>query len=112
MDNFGLKQRYSDILISIFSQHENVNKVIIYGSRAKGTHHDRSDVDLVIAESDLDRHSLGKLLFEINESDFPYTVDLQLLESIKNSDLKDHIKRVGKVLFERDKQPFNRLYRM
>ena len=36
---------------------------------------------------------------EITDSDFPYLVDLQYYESIKNPALKRHIDRVGKVLF-------------
>ena len=104
MTNFGLKLRHTEILKEIFSKYKEVKKVIMYGSRAKGTSHDRSDVDLVISNSDIDRHLVGKLINDINESDFPYAVDLQILESIKNEELKNHIHRVGQVFYEHDEK--------
>lgn len=97
---FGLQERYYKIIEDILKRYRDVHKVLVYGSRAKGNHTDRSDLDLVIVDGKIDRHTLGNILMDINESDFPYTVDLQVMDNIRNEDLKAHINRVGKIFFE------------
>jgi predicted nucleotidyltransferase len=57
MNIFGLKEE--QIHKSIFSKYENLNKVLVYGSRAKGTFNERNDVDLVITESNIYRSLIG-----------------------------------------------------
>ena len=86
-------------LKTIFDKYPNIKKVILYGSRAKGTNTKRSDIDLVIANSQLDRFTLSNIKSEIEESDIPNLVDIQLLEEIDNQELLDHINRVGKVVY-------------
>lgn len=51
----------------------------------------------------IDRQTIGKLIFEINNSDFPYTVDIQNFYSIKNPALIEHIQKFGKPFYEREK---------
>ena len=86
-------------LKTIFGKYPNIKKVILYGSRAKETNTKRSDIDLVIANSQLDRFTFSNIKSEIEESDIPNLVDIQLLEEIDNQDLLDHINRVGKVIY-------------
>jgi len=101
MENFGLSDKSFEILKSIFRNYPAISEVKVYGSRAKGTYTDRSDLDLVIMD-DLERKTLGEIWMEINSSDFPLTVDLQVWKDIKNENLKEHIRRVGKVIFSLD----------
>uniref|UniRef100_Q3AT08 Polymerase beta nucleotidyltransferase domain-containing protein n=1 Tax=Chlorobium chlorochromatii (strain CaD3) TaxID=340177 RepID=Q3AT08_CHLCH len=99
MNEFGITDSHLHIIRSIFKQYQAINKVLIYGSRAKGNYSERSDVDLVICDTTFDRKTIGKILLAINNSDFPYTVDLQIMENIKNKNLQEHIKRVGKEFY-------------
>ncbi len=96
--NFGIDQKGTAILRNIFNNYPEVSRVLVYGSRAKGNFDDRSDLDLVIMD-DIDRKILGEIWMEINSSDFPLTVDLQVCKNIKNENLKEQIRRVGKVFF-------------
>lgn len=66
-----------------------------------GTNKDRSDVDLVLMDKNIDRFTLGSLIFEINNSDFPYTVDLQNFNTLKNPDLIKHIQTHGKLFYSK-----------
>ncbi|MFN4198423.1 MAG: nucleotidyltransferase domain-containing protein [Flavobacterium sp.] len=97
--NIYLDNKTSLLLNQIFEKFSQVKEVVLYGSRAKQTHHDRSDIDLVICNSSIDRSTLGKIKMEIDNSDIPYTVDLQIFEKLKNQDLLDHIQRVGKRIY-------------
>ena len=96
---FGISSKDAEILNSVFKKFPQVKQVILYGSRAKGNFRENSDVDLVIANSEIDRYSIGKILSEIDDSNFPYLVDIQVLNTIKNKELLDDIDRVGKILF-------------
>jgi len=99
---FGLNDKEFSILSLIFSTHLSSGSVIVYGSRAKRTHTDRSDIDLVIKGSAvLDDKVLHEIVDEIDESDFPYLVDLQYYEKIKNPALLQHIDRVGEVIYQK-----------
>lgn len=98
----ALSKSIEQLLTHIFQKYEQVHSVILYGSRAKGTHNKRSDLDLAIANSAIDRKTLGMLYFDLNNSDIPYLVDLQVFEQIKNPQLKEHILRVGKVIYSKN----------
>lgn len=99
--SFGLSEAELTLLRSIVGKYVRGGIVLVYGSRAKGTHTDRSDIDLAVKGlSPLDGNILADLRDEIEESDFPYLVDIQYYEEIRNQALREHIDRVGAVLFE------------
>jgi len=97
----GLSELQVKILGSIFKRYPKVSKVMLYGSRAKGNFHARSDVDLVIFGEGIDRFLVADLLLELVDSDLPYTVDLQSYHGLKNRALIEHIDRVGIVIYKR-----------
>lgn len=100
--SFGISSTNQKILLDIFNHQLPKNsKVIIYGSRIKGNYTSRSDVDLVLKNSQFNSHQLAKLLDEITQSSFPYLCDIQLLETINNPQLIDHIQRLGQLLYQK-----------
>ena len=49
MDNkFGLPQRTIGVILDFFKTKPEIEKVVIYGSRAKGTFKNGSDIDFAI----------------------------------------------------------------
>lgn len=96
---FGLSQQQYAELLSILMQFPAIESVILFGSRAKGTLHERSDIDLAITGKLLDRHQLAEIMMAFDESDLPFKVDIQLLTDIQNPALLAHISRVGKVIY-------------
>ena len=97
---FGINPSQRQILVDILARQLNKNAdVIIYGSRVKGTYTNRSDVDLALKNTQFNRHQLSSLIDEIQQSNFPYLCDIQLLENINNPHLKDHINRLGQVFY-------------
>jgi predicted nucleotidyltransferase len=88
------------LLIRILKKHIQDGSCIVYGSRAQGNYKKHSDIDLVIKNSkNQESHTLGPLKDALNESNFPYLVDIQFYETIKNQALKNHIDRVGQKLY-------------
>lgn len=86
---------------SVFSQHPEVEEVILYGSRAKGNYSNGSDIDFVLIGKNLDLKKLRIISRELDDLLLPYTIDLALYDHIKNSDLIDHINRVGKSFYKK-----------
>lgn len=79
----------------VFARYPQIHNVILYGSRAKGTYHPGSDIDLTLQGYRLDLHILATIHHDLDDLLMPYTVDLSLLDTIEDKDLLDHIKRVG-----------------
>ena len=98
-NTFGLSQKTMQTLDLIFAAEPTVEKVIVYGSRAKGNYREGSDIDLTLIAPDLQFRQLLKLQGEIEESSIPQLVDLSILSEIKNPALVDHINRVGKIFY-------------
>lgn len=98
---FGLSANTILKLLQLFSKYETIEKVIIYGSRAKGNFREGSDIDLSVEGEDFDASYLLKIKNEIDDLLLPYKVDLSSYANINNDDLKDHIRRVGKLLYEK-----------
>ena len=99
---FGLKESTIDRINAVFSQYPDIEKVVLYGSRAKGNYREGSDIDLTLMGSALSHAKLNRIETQIDDLLLPYTVDLSLFESIDNANLIDHIRRVGVVFYERD----------
>ena len=98
---FGLTCTTLDKLKSVFKKHDSIEEVIIYGSRAKGTYKEGSDIDLTIKGSALPFLELMEVEDQIDDLYLPYGVDLSQYEQLKNSDLINHIDRVGVVFYSK-----------
>lgn len=89
-----LKPAEMDMVRSVFRLHHEVETATLFGSRAKGTHNDRSDVDLVVT-GDVAPLRAEAIAAELEELPMPYRFDVQPLEHIHYRPLLEHIKRVG-----------------
>ena len=94
---FGLDEEVIKKLNTIFKNY-NIQKVIIFGSRAKGNYKKYSDIDLAFI-GNIDFNTKLEILEKIDDLLLPYEVDLIDFNKIKNLELKNHIKRVGKEIF-------------
>ncbi len=97
MDNkrFGLSDKIITSLQNIFSKNSKIQKVILYGSRAKGNFKPGSDIDITLVAPELDLTALLKIENEIDDLLLPYKVDLSLFQQIDNPSLIEHINHVG-----------------
>jgi len=101
-DIAGIRAEEMDRLQSIFEGASAVVEVILYGSRAKGTHRPGSDIDLTLKGTALTTGWLMDLAAKIDDLLLPYEVDLSIFDHIDNPDLIDHIQRIGKVVFSNE----------
>ena len=69
----------------------------MYGSRANGTHKHGSDIDLTLCGTDLTLNVLSRIMDDLL---LPYTMDVSILQDIRDLAVIDHIQRVGVPLYE------------
>ncbi|MBA1262393.1 nucleotidyltransferase family protein [Stutzerimonas sp. NM35] len=101
-ERFGLPQYAIDKLSGVFRSCPQVKRVVLYGSRAKGTYRPGSDIDLTMEGHKLTFAQLLALENQIDELLLPWMVDLSLRAGIDNPALLEHIERVGVPFYERD----------
>ncbi|WP_127470656.1 nucleotidyltransferase domain-containing protein [Thiomicrorhabdus aquaedulcis] len=86
----------------VFHCYPQVEKVIIYGSRAKGNFRIGSDIDLTLLGENLNGSVLSHILVDLDDLNTPYMLDVSLFKDIGSKDLLDHIARMGKVFYSRE----------
>jgi len=86
-----------ELILDLFRHHpdfQEVQEVRLFGSRAKGTHTCRSDVDLAVWGM-ATVLQVENLAAEMDELPLPYRFDVQAFERISHEPLREHIERVG-----------------
>ncbi len=99
--SFGLPEQTVFIIRAILAQYPQVDRAIIYGSRAKGTYRSGSDIDLTLVGARLSYDDLLHIMGELYESAIPHTVDLSIFDYIDDFAVRDHIERRGQVFYQR-----------
>ena len=97
----GLSEVEIASLKEVFTTHPEVERVILYGSRARGDFKPGSDLDLTLEGPRLNQSVLSRIEAEIDDLLLPYKVDLSLFREIDNESLKLNIKNQGVVFFAR-----------
>lgn len=100
---FGLKEIDIAKIQSIFSAFPEIEKAILYGSRAKGTFKPASDIDLALIGGQLNFSVLNQIEIQLDDLLLPYTFDISILKQISNPDLVEHIQRVGLEFYVKNK---------
>lgn len=77
-----------------------IDKAILFGSRAKGNDKQGSDIDIAIYGDKINTDTISQLhvLLE-EESPLPYFFDVVDGTHLGYQGLRDHIERVGKVIY-------------
>ena len=99
---YGLPEDSIDKLLAIISREPRVDAVTLYGSRAKGSYRDGSDIDLCLDAPKLDYSTLMRIENELDDLLLPWKIDISVRHRIDNPDLVSHIDRVGKILYRRE----------
>ena len=88
---YGINEKIYNKLINYFKYNRNIEKVILFGSRAKGIEKINSDIDLCI---DYMGKGKGTVVEEINDVIGVYSCDVIFLDSL-NEEIKKQIDRDG-----------------
>lgn len=97
---YGLEDHIIDQIIDRLKNFVFIEKVVIYGSRAKGNFKEGSDIDLCLYGKEIDRSSLLRVELALDDLLLPYTFDLSAYNLLTNPELIAHINRRGIIFFE------------
>jgi len=102
---FGLNESTIERIRAVFATYPQVEKAVLYGSRAKGNYRNGSDIDLTLfGGADLTLDALHKIMAEIDDLLLPYTIDLSIFNTISDHDVIEHIQRIGVTFYERQER--------
>lgn len=103
--NTGVAPEHLAKLRAIFRAHLQIADAILYGSRAKGTHREGSDIDIALKGTAIDARLLAQIDAEYDALYLPWKLDVCIYDEVTNADLKSHIDRVGISLFNSKQTP-------
>ena len=81
-------------MVDVLRRHPEVQRAVLFGSRAKGSARPNSDIDLALY-GDVPPLVVQSIAHELDELPTPYLFDLQAIEGLQNPALLEHIQRVG-----------------
>ncbi len=97
--NIGLKPAVIENVRAVFSGFPQIEEVILFGSRAKGTYKPYSDIDLTLRGSKVDLSIQQKIELQLDDLLLPQKIDLSIYDKIADSSLLAHIDRLGLVFY-------------
>lgn len=104
----GLSARTVSGIAGILACFPEVERAVLFGSRAKGTHRPGSDIDLALVGATLDWRKLGRIDDALDDLLLPYRFSLIVLDDRTDPDVTSHIRRVGQTFYERAPVPAHR----
>jgi len=102
---YGLQEATIQKICAVFVRYPQVEKAVLYGSRAKGSYRNGSDIDLtLLGGKDLTLDVMNKISNELDDLLLPYKIDLSIFHDISDPDVVEHIRRVGVMFYEKEDQ--------
>lgn len=99
MMRFGLSAGVREEFQQVFSRYPDIKEVLIFGSRAKGSFRDGSDIDLAVFAPGMPDSTFTRLWREVDGLPLVFKVDLLHWDRLANPDLKDKVLREGQAFF-------------
>lgn len=104
-NRYGLHESDLHLIITASQTIPEIEQLLLFGSRAKGTEKPGSDVDLAIKGKAVTYDTVLQLSDRLNEQlPLPYFFDVINYHSIQEPRLTEHIDNVGIVIFNRRRE--------
>ncbi|KEF41429.1 MAG: hypothetical protein ER33_11580 [Cyanobium sp. CACIAM 14] len=102
---FGLPEAAIGAIQLVMAAHPEVERAILYGSRAIGRQRPASDIDLTLIGAAITPGTMARIEAELDDLLLPWMIDLSRLADLSHPPLREHIERVGVVLYGREPSP-------
>ncbi|MGD9994140.1 MAG: nucleotidyltransferase domain-containing protein [Salinivirgaceae bacterium] len=103
-NSFGIADKSFRHLLEAIATYPEIEKAIIFGSRAMGNYKSGSDIDLAIFGERVCFETVARLHGKLNEGlPIPYFIDVVNFNTIELEGLKQHIINQGKEIYNRKK---------
>jgi predicted nucleotidyltransferase len=98
----GLSDPTISRIQQVLAQFPEVERALLFGSRAKRTHRPGSDIDVALSGAGLNWRTLGRIYQALDDLLLPYRFSLVRYDSDTDPHVAAHIARVGVPLFARE----------
>lgn len=98
---YGLPEAAIEKIRSVFARFAEIDRAVLYGSRAKGNFKPASDIDLTLYGTALTHDLRSTIALDLDDLLLPYTIDLSIFDTLDHPQLQDHIERVGVVFYQK-----------
>lgn len=95
---YGISEKVYNDLLEYFIKNPYINKVILFGSRAKGNYRYNSDIDLCI---DCQKTKKIEIFDSIDEIVGIYSFDILYTDSL-NAEVEEQINKYGVLIYNKD----------
>ena len=99
--SMGLSAATLEQICTTLARFPQVEKGVLYGSRAKGNFKPGSDIDLTLRGDGLTMSLLGNIDMALDDLLLPYEIDLSIYKQLDHAELLAYIDRVGRVIYQR-----------
>ena len=86
MPKFGLDEIVIESIVAILKKYEQVERAVIYGSRARGDYRKNSDINIALFGDELTFSINTKIFYEIDDLYWVYKIDLVNMNSLRDTD--------------------------
>ena len=87
----GLSEKHFQLIVEALKQAD-IDRAVVFGSRAKGNWRENSDIDIAVFGASV---NVGSLVAQLDELPMPYKFDIVDYNNINSCALREHIDRVG-----------------
>jgi len=101
-EKLKIKKELMQELINIFRKYFEIEKVVVFGSRAQGCPRNNSDIDICIFNGSI-LNDKYKIKDEIENLYTGFSFDILFYEEINNPKLKMNIEKDGVAIYEKGK---------
>jgi proline iminopeptidase len=99
---FGLSAEILNDLRLVFSQFADIDRVLIYGSRARGDFRPSSDIDLAVLAPTMGPAEFSKLWTALDDLPIIFRLDVSLHHEVADQQLKHNMLADGVTLYQAD----------
>jgi uncharacterized protein len=100
---FGLKETVILQIREVLVKYPQVEKAVLYGSRASGSYKNGSDIDLTLdGDADLTLKVLFRIMDDLDDLLLPYTFDLSIHHCISDPEVIVQIQREGVMFYKKN----------
>ena len=100
-NDFGLSAETLAAIVAVVASVGNVQRALIYGSRAKGTFRPNSDIDIMLEGDALTISDLSLVEERLDDLLLPWRFDVCARNRVSNEALIKEVDEWGKVVYEK-----------
>ncbi len=98
---FGLTESVLEKIRSVLKHYSQIDKAVLYGSRAWGNYRENSDIDLTLFGDGITLNVFSRISHELDDLLLPYIIDIAIYQDNKNASLLEQINNKGITIYEK-----------